>query len=716
MRTSILNAACLLAAWAALASGGTVTTLTVPSDQRIVMLRPGADPIAVAWRHGIVTASFYGSAFKGFVGRVSTTRLRRLKADRDVMLVEQDLVAHTCAQTLPSGVNRIDAPLNSYAQINGKDERVNVDIAIIDTGIDLKHADLNVIFNKSFISGETSGQDQHGHGSHCAGIAAAIDNGAGVVGVAPGARLWALKVLDKNGSGYMSDIIRAVDYVSANASKIAVVNMSLGGQGQSSSLRQAIQSCVNQGVVIVVAAGNDSADVYGSDGKFGTSDDFIPAAYPEVAAISALADSDGKRGGSGGSTSYGADDTFASFTNYSRSVASNNPVKSPGAAIDLAAPGVDIYSTYLSSGYTTMSGTSMASPHVAGAVALYIAEHGRATNASGVYAIRQALINAAQPQTQWGPSNTKDPDSNREGCVNVANSSTPPPTNTPPTVTISQPKDGTTVTAGTAITFKGSASDTEDGTLTTSLRWTSSRDGQIGTGASFSKVLSAGTHTITASVTDSGGLTGTATISVTVGSATNTPPTVAIARPRNGQTFDAGTAISFSGSASDAEDGTLTANLAWTSSLEGWIGAGGSFFTVLSEGTHTITAAVTDSGGLRASASITITVQSSGGSGQLVVSVTTNKTMYHSWEYPVFTVRVTDGGSPVPGAHVSLRLLTASGFWLTASGTTSFAGIYRVTYYPWPPRDGYGIFYLTAEASAPGYDDATATTSFFLWW
>jgi subtilisin family serine protease len=112
----------------------------------------------------------------------------------------------------------------------------------------------------------------------------------------------------------------------------------------------------------VAAAGNDAQDVYGNDGTFGTNDDFSPAAYPEVATISAFGDSDGQPGGRGPDTSYSADDAFASFSNYSQSVVSGHPVDSPGAAIDLLCPGVDIYSANKNGGYTTFSGTSMAGP------------------------------------------------------------------------------------------------------------------------------------------------------------------------------------------------------------------------------------------------------------------------------------------------------------------------------------------------------------------
>jgi hypothetical protein len=186
----------------------------------------------------------------------------------------------------------------------------------------------------------------------------------------------------------------------------------------------------------------------------------------------------------------------------------------------------------------------------------------------------------------------------------------PTGTNTAPVVAISKPVSNTTVAQGTAITFAGSATDKEDGNLTAALAWTSSLEGPLGGGGSFSRVLSAGTHIIKASVSDSRGLTGSKQVTITVAALANSAPSVTISSPSNNATFAEGKAIPFAGSASDPEDGTLTSKLTWRSNLDGALGTGGSFSKVLRVGTHVIEAAVRDSGGLSTSRKIGITVAS----------------------------------------------------------------------------------------------------------
>lgn len=435
----------------------------------IVVLGEGESPERVASHHGLVPRHVYRHAFRGFAAAgVTPAKLKELKGDHRVEFVEQDKFFHIF-QTTPTGVDRIEADENGFAKIDGVDERVDVDIAILDTGIDQDHPDLNVIKFVNFAGG--GNDDRHGHGTHVAGTAAALDNGVGVVGVAPGARLWAIKVLGNSGSGYLSDIIAGIDYVTANSDEIEVSNMSLGGMGWSDALRLAILRSVNAGVVYVVAAGNNGMDVFGFDGLFNTFDDIIPAAYPEVATISAMVDTNGRPGGGGGSTGYGPDDSFASFSNYARSKTTSNPVNSPGAAIDLLLPGVSIYSTYKDGSYATGSGTSMASPHAAGLAALYIAEHGRATNAAGVYDIRQALIDGGVTQeSPEGLDILNDPDGNTENIGMAASTGSTESVSISPSSQIGEGFPGEVIYTFT-ITNNGDKLNTYS--LSTTSSWTS---------------------------------------------------------------------------------------------------------------------------------------------------------------------------------------------------------------------------------------------------
>lgn len=498
----------------------------------IVVVRPGADAGDVAAGHGVAVSHVYSHALNGFAAPLPAAQLQTLKADPRVAYVEPDLVVHTCQQIVPTGVDRIDVEFNVTANIDGIDERVDVGIAILDTGIDQDHPDLNVVGGRRFYTIATGPpwnrgtfvddnyDDDNGHGSHVAGSAAAIDDGFGVVGVAPGARLWAVKVLDASGSGYLSDVVAGIDWVTENAEEIEVANMSLSWQGNSTAAHTAIQASVEVGVVYVVAAGNDASDVYGSDGILGTSDDIEPAAYREVATISAMADSDGQPGGVGGSTSYGADDSFATFSNFSATV-DGNPVISPGAAIDLLMPGVEIYSTSKDGGYATGSGTSMASPHAAGLAALYIAVDGRATEATGVHAIRQALIDSGVAQTDSrGLTVQNDPDENEEN-IGWAGGE---PGDLPPSVHITDPQEGETV-SGTVTVTAGASDDVGvtqveffvhgvsidvDTTDPYEASWDSTEVGD-------------GEHTISATATDTSDQTASDTITVIVDNV-NDPP------------------------------------------------------------------------------------------------------------------------------------------------------------------------------------------------
>ncbi len=181
--------------------------------------------------------------------------------------------------------------------------------------------------------------------------------------------------------------------------------------------------------------------------------------------------------------------------------------------------------------------------------------------------------------------------------------------NTAPVVSITSPADGSTFTAGFSVTFTGTSDDVEDGNLTNMLFWNSSLDGAIGGGGTAVSSLSAGSHTITASVTDSGGVAASDDITVNIIAPPNTAPVVSIDTPADGSSFSSGSNVNLSGAASDAEDGNISAGLSWSSDLDGSIGMGAAFsISTLSVGTHTITASVTDSGGLGGSDTLSVTI------------------------------------------------------------------------------------------------------------
>jgi subtilisin family serine protease len=268
----------------------------------------------------------------GFIAKLSPSELTKLRQDDAVSNIEPDRVIAlgTCFTVaapwlITWNINRV-----GYGDGTGK-------VAwVIDTGIDLNHPDLttDATRSRSFISGQSSAADENGHGTHVAGIIAAKNNNFGVLGVASGATLVSLRVLDESGEGLLSNIILALSYASATAKAGDVVNMSLGQEGISNILDQKVLSTASKGILISIAAGNDNKPA----------NQFSPSRVngQNIYTVSAI-DSTGK---------------FASFSNYGND------------AVDYAAPGVRILSTYLNNRYAIMSGTSMAAPHVAGLLLL----------------------------------------------------------------------------------------------------------------------------------------------------------------------------------------------------------------------------------------------------------------------------------------------------------------------------------------------------------
>ncbi|MGB8491412.1 MAG: S8 family serine peptidase [Bacteroidales bacterium] len=299
------------------------------SDSRVKMVEEMKKILSVSEISVREPLYVYTASIEGFTLKLSDSEAELLTRNEAVASVSQDRVitlakpapkpAPETPQQIPWGITRVGGATKSQGKVAW----------IIDTGIDLDHPDLIVGAGATFVPRTSSADDDNGHGTHCAGIIAAVDNSIGVVGVAAGATVIPIKVLDKRGSGTISGVIAGVDYVADHGSEGDAVNMSLGG-GISTDLDKAVTAMGGKGLLVALAAGNESDDA----------NNHSPARV-EADNIWTVSAFDSK-------------DVFAYFSNY------GNP------PIDFSAPGVSIYSTYKGGQYATMSGTSMAAPHMCG--------------------------------------------------------------------------------------------------------------------------------------------------------------------------------------------------------------------------------------------------------------------------------------------------------------------------------------------------------------
>ena len=387
-------------------------------DRYIVILKDGKSvdaAISRAGKRGIKADRTFRHAVRGYAAHLAAAQLATLRSDPDVQAVVPDEAISIAGQATPTGIRRVNGRESLIAAIDGDGSQVDADVAIVDTGIGGKdsrqHEDLNIAGGINCATSDpTNWGDANGHGTHVAGTVGALDNGIGVVGVAPGVRLWSVRVLDSAGVGLISGYVCGLDWITAQRDPtdptrplFEAVNMSVARRGTDDGacgvvnfdlMHQAVCRLVASGVTVVAAAGNNGFNAA----------NLKPASYNEVITVSALADTDGKAGGAGGALcyswgTYDRDDTFADFSNYGRDV-------------DLIAPGKCIWSTLPGNRYGYISGTSMAAPHVAGAVALYKSSRPLASPAQ----VRSAL--RAAGTLDWNTAT--DPDSVHEPLLDVS--------------------------------------------------------------------------------------------------------------------------------------------------------------------------------------------------------------------------------------------------------------------------------------------------------
>lgn len=281
----------------------------------------------------------YSASIKGFAAKMpDEAAARMLSANPLIASYEPDAIAYAFAKPVATAAYPCTTSQTPWGvtRVGGAGDGTGRRAWVIDTGIDFEHPDLIVDRTNSasfVLRGKFSADDGNGHGTHVAGTIGALKNGCDVVGVAAGATLVAVRVLDNSGSGSYSGVIKGIDYVAANGAPGDVANMSLGG-GYSATLNAAVENAASKGILFALAAGNESGDA----AKYSPAS----ASGENIYTVSAI----------------DAADNFASFSNY------GNP------PVDCAAPGVNIVSTRNGGGVTTFSGTSMAAPHVAGILLL----------------------------------------------------------------------------------------------------------------------------------------------------------------------------------------------------------------------------------------------------------------------------------------------------------------------------------------------------------
>ena len=499
--------------------------------------------------------------------RMSNEAIQALKKNKNIAYVEPDYQVYALGETLPWGIDRIDAE-----KVHPYNKGTGARVAIIDTGIHYTHPDLDANYKGGydFVNNDDDPMDDNGHGTHVAGTVAAEDNGNGVIGVAPEAYLYGIKVLNSGGSGYVSDVVAGIDW--AIASDMQIISMSLGSDSDSITLHNACDKAYDAGIVVIAAAGND-----GNRRGWGNSVDY-PARYDSVIAVAATDNSDVR----------------ASWS-------------STGPAVELSAPGVSIYSTLPGNSFGSKSGTSMATPHVSGTAALILKsdetvwEPAGCTNGDGIWTnieVRKVLDHTADDLGALGRDYRYG-----FGLVDADEAAPQSTPNQPPVADADGPYTGT---EGIDLIFNGSDSYDPDGDPLT-YSWDFG-DGNTGTGIKPVHIYTAGgVYDITLVVNDGKEDSNPSTTTATI-TEVNDPPVADAGPDQTISDADGNNAedVTLDGSGSYDPDGTITA-FEWKEN-ENLLSTDESFTYSFDQGIHNVILTVTDNDGANDTDEITITV------------------------------------------------------------------------------------------------------------
>jgi len=614
----------------------------------------------------------------------------------------------TRGQVVPWGIDAVQArdvwDVNRDGVIDaGAPTGATRTVCIIDTGYYQDHSDLpNAIGGYSQVD-DNWARDGYGHGSHVGGTIAAENDSDGVVGVTPGTvNLFIVKYFNDAGSATLaSDLVAAIYKCRDNGAN--VISMSLGGSRSNVKERNAFQTLYDAGILHIAAAGNEQVETPGTTS--------YPAGYTSVVSVAAI-------------------DESLNVATFSLQ----------NSDVEIAAPGVGVLSTipYIDETSAVVDGVPYSAYHIeysARGTASGALADGGICNSTGAWSGKVVLCQRGTVDFSTKVLNVQNSGGvaaiiynnvtgNFLGTMGEGNSSS--------IVGISiSMEDGQYLvanklgrTASVSSTYTSAASGYEawDGTsmatphvsAVAALIWSANPSW---TNVQIRNAMNATARDLGAAGRDvkfGYGLVRAADALAYLGGGTpNTAPSVTITSPTNGASFTTTDNITFTGTAVDTEDGTLSNNLVWTSNVSGQIGTGATFTRTLPAGTHTITASVTDSGGLVGTKSITITVTETQ-TNTLSASVTTNKSTYVNKEKVTITVTVTSGGAPVGSASVTAVVTAANNTQTTLTGTTGTNGVATLTYTINSRKTGTGTYSIAVTAAKTGYVSATATTTFLV--